>query len=109
MTALVMNKQVSFSLFLLIVLFSLNVNSAPDGGELYGRHCSACHGDKGEGGVGVPLSLPSFLNSVLNEYLKKTIRLGRSGRVMPAFEYLSDAQVNAIAALIAVGVDMFFD
>jgi cytochrome c oxidase cbb3-type subunit 3 len=50
----------------------------------------------GKGGVGVPLSLPSFLNSVSNTYLMKTIRLGRPGRVMPAFDVLSDAQVNAI-------------
>jgi len=44
----------------------------------------------------VPIALPSFLNSVPDTYLKKTIRLGRPGRIMPAFESLSDAQVAAI-------------
>lgn len=86
-----------FFVFLVITLFSMNAYSAPDGDELYARYCSACHGENGNGGVGVPLALPSFLNSVSDEYLKKTIRYGRSGRIMPAFESLSDAQVNAIA------------
>lgn len=76
--------------------FSLNVYSAPHGDELYARHCSSCHGIDGKGGVGVPIALPSFLNSVSNEYLTKTIRHGRPGRIMPAFLSLSDAQLNAI-------------
>jgi len=82
--------------FLFILAFSLNVNSAPHGDELYATHCSSCHGIDGKGGVGVPIALPSFLNSVSNEYLKKTIRHGRPGRIMPAFNGLSDAQVGAI-------------
>ncbi len=44
----------------------------------------------------MPIALPSFLNSVSNEYLEKTIRHGRPGRIMPAFASLSDAQVSAI-------------
>lgn len=84
-------------IFLLIAFFSMNVNSAPHGEKLFARHCSSCHGVDGKGGVGVPLALPSFLNSVSDEYLRKTIRYGRPGRIMPAFENLSDAQLNAIA------------
>ena len=75
----------------------MNVYSAPHGEKLFARHCSSCHGVDGKGGVGVPLALPSFLNSVSDAYLKKTIRFGRPGRIMPAFENLSDAQLNAIA------------
>ena len=82
--------------FLFIVLFSVNASAAPDGDELYARHCSSCHGNDGKGGVGVPLALPSFLYSVSDEYLKKTIRQGRPGRIMPAFNVLSDAQLTAI-------------
>ena len=74
------------------------VNAAPDGGKLYHKHCAVCHGDDGKGGVGVPLSLPSFIDTVSDEYLKSTIRLGRPGRIMPAFPQLSDAQVSAIVA-----------
>lgn len=69
---------------------------APDGADLYSRHCAACHGIDGSGGVGVPLALPAFLDSVPDHYLETTIRRGRPGRVMPAFTQLSDAQVDAI-------------
>jgi cytochrome c oxidase cbb3-type subunit 3 len=71
---------------------------APDGGALYREYCAACHGDKGNGGVGVPLALPAFLETVDDVFLHRTIRLGRPGRVMPGFRTLSDAQVDAIVA-----------
>ena len=74
--------------------------SAPDGEALFGEHCSVCHGDNGQGGIGIPLSSLSFLNSVPDDYIKQTIRLGRPGRIMPAFSELSDIQVEAIAAYI---------
>lgn len=86
--------------FLVLLIISMNVNSAPHGDELYVRHCSSCHGVDGNGGVGVPIALPSFLNSVSDEYLKKTIRLGRPGRIMPSFDTLSDAQLSAIVKYI---------
>jgi cytochrome c oxidase cbb3-type subunit 3 len=89
-------------LFIGIILLSVSslAMSAPRGDELYASHCAACHGDTGAGGVGVPLSLPSFLNSVDDDFLRKTIRLGRPGRVMPAFSRLSDAQIDAIVHFI---------
>jgi cytochrome c oxidase cbb3-type subunit 3 len=84
-------------LFILLLFAGGFVQAAPDGEVLFGRHCSVCHGATGEGGVGVPLSLPSFINSVSDDYLVSTIRTGRPGRIMPTFAELSDAQVNAIA------------
>ena len=73
-------------------------NAKPDGARLYAQRCSACHGADGRGGVGVPLALPAFLSSVDDVYLRKTMRLGRPGRVMPAFTQLTDAEVEAIVA-----------
>jgi cytochrome c oxidase cbb3-type subunit 3 len=70
--------------------------SPKEGATLYWRNCAACHGEDGSGGIGVPLSLPSFQATVDDAYLRKTIRLGRTGRVMPAFTQLSDAEVDAI-------------
>ena len=86
--------HVFFAVFL--IASSCLALGAPRGDDLYAAHCAACHGDIGVGVVGVPLSFPSFLDSVDDDFLRKTIRHGRPGRVMPAFRALSDAQVNAI-------------
>jgi mono/diheme cytochrome c family protein/uncharacterized protein (DUF302 family) len=74
--------------------------AADKGAKLFAQYCAACHGSHGTGGVGMPLALPDFLAAADNEYLRKTIRLGRPGRVMPAFRQLSDAQVDAIVSHI---------
>ncbi|MEN8108860.1 MAG: c-type cytochrome [Pseudomonadota bacterium] len=71
-------------------------SAAPDGARLFSEHCAVCHGDKGNGGVGTPLALPSFLASVDDKFLRETIRHGRPGRVMPAFPKLSNAQLDAL-------------
>jgi cytochrome c oxidase cbb3-type subunit 3 len=73
-----------------------SIQAKPNGEELYSTHCSACHGPTGHGGVGVPLALPDFQYGVTNDYLEKTIRLGRPGRIMPSFSQLSDDEVKAI-------------
>lgn len=87
-------------LFVMLVFFSGQAISAPDGEALFAEHCSVCHGDQGEGGVGIPLSNQSFLNGVPDDYIRKTIRSGRPGRIMPPFYELSDVQVDAITAHI---------
>lgn len=69
--------------------------AAPDGAALYQTRCAACHQTEGMGGIGLPLT-PEILSQVSDDYLFKTIRVGRPGRIMPAFEELSDAQVSAI-------------
>ncbi|MFV1984170.1 MAG: c-type cytochrome [Thiohalomonadales bacterium] len=91
-------KSFKFKLIMFLTLYGLAINvfANHSGEHLYKQHCAACHGNTGDGGVGVPLSLPDFQSSISNEYLRKTIRIGRSGRVMPAFTQLSDADVNAI-------------
>ncbi len=70
--------------------------AAPTGAQLYGRHCASCHGERGDGGIGVPLALPSFQAGISDDYLRKTIHDGRPGRVMPAFPSLSGDEVEAI-------------
>jgi cytochrome c oxidase cbb3-type subunit 3 len=67
-----------------------------DGARLYDLHCSACHGDYGQGGVGVPLALQDFLDSVDDHYLHVSIRAGRPGRVMPPFWQLQEGEIQAI-------------
>ena len=88
--------------WLMLLLFALAgaAQAAPDGAQLFARNCAVCHGENGNGGVGVPLALPDFQYSVPDSYLAKTIRLGRPGRVMPAFTNLSDAEVQALVKYI---------
>lgn len=90
--------MIKFTGLFFLLLASSVANAALDGKALFDKHCSTCHGSEGGGGVGVPLSLPSFINSVSDEYLKRTIRFGRPGRIMPAFPKLSDVQVKVIAS-----------
>ncbi len=78
------------------LIITTAVAAAPNGARLYERHCSACHGLDGQGGVGIPLALTSFQAAVSDDFLFTTIRSGRPGRVMPSFKTLSDAQVRAI-------------
>ncbi|BAU46951.1 cytochrome C [Sulfurifustis variabilis] len=84
--------------FLTLLLGGLSAQAAVghSGARLYAQHCAACHGPDGRGGVGAPLALPDFLATADDDYLARTIRLGRPGRVMPAFQHLSDAEVRAI-------------
>lgn len=84
---------------LVLILFAglgLSAAAAPNGAQLYGRNCASCHGEKGNGGIGVPLALPSFQAGISDDYLRKTIQIGRPGRVMPAFSSLSGDEVEAI-------------
>lgn len=87
-------------LALLLLLIPSAVLAAPDGTALYASNCEACHGKAGQGGVGVPLAMPDFLASVDDHFLRTTIRLGRPGRVMPAFSTLSEAELDALVAYI---------
>lgn len=73
--------------------------AAPDGRALYEEHCTACHQTEGKGGIGLPLT-SEVLANVSDDYLFKSIRLGRPGRIMPDFQELSDAQVDALVAYI---------
>ncbi|HED32754.1 MAG TPA: c-type cytochrome [Gammaproteobacteria bacterium] len=92
-------------LFLLAIMSSHAVSAeqtAADRGEaLYLENCAICHGTEGTGGMGIPLSIASFLDSASDEYLRKTIRLGRPGRIMPTFYRMSESQINDIIAFMS--------
>lgn len=90
-------KQV---LVILLLGWTAATAAAPDGAQLFATHCAACHGKGGQGGVGVPLALPDFLASVDDAFLRKTIRMGRQGRVMPAFTSLEEGEVEALVGYI---------
>jgi cytochrome c oxidase cbb3-type subunit 3 len=84
----------------LLLMLSNVVLASETGASLFEDNCAVCHGEHGKGGTGVPLALPDFQRQVSDKFLYTTIRMGRPGRVMPAFTRLSDAQVHAIIAYI---------
>ncbi len=98
MSARITNWLHGWVVMLVLLLASGSVVAGPDGEQLYARHCAACHGNFGQGGIGLPLALSKLIRSLPDSYLETTIRRGRPGRVMPAFEDLGDAQVQAIVA-----------
>jgi len=65
---------------------------ATDGATLYGTFCAACHGLSGQGMryPGMPafpaIANPDFLLLASNDFIEATIRRGRIGRRMPAWE-----------------------
>ena len=90
-----MRNQLIIFAFLLVSV--TNVGAKPPNGEtLYAQHCASCHGSTGEGGTGVPLALAGFQHQASDDFLIKTIKYGRPGRVMPSFAYLSDQEIQAI-------------
>lgn len=61
------------------------------GGELYSRHCSACHGPEGKGSVIPEILTPSLNNDDVlgvadDDYLRRIIASGRGGTNMPGWE-----------------------
>jgi cytochrome c oxidase cbb3-type subunit 3 len=84
---------------LLLALLAQAASAMPDGRALYIQKCAACHEFSGAGGIGLPLNAHKF-RDYSDDYLLKTIRLGRPGRIMPAFEEMSDSQVRAIIAFL---------
>ena len=71
------------------------------GSQLYLIHCAACHGKNGEGGVGVPLNLQSFLSVAPEGYIRRSIFYGRLPRQMIPFgTFLKKEDIEAIAAYV---------
>lgn len=91
--------RIKYVLAWLFALLPGLATAAPDGEALYVEHCAACHQMEGEGGIGLPL-IREKLQDMSDSYLFKTIRLGRPGRVMPAYQRMSDAQVKAVIAFM---------
>jgi cytochrome c oxidase cbb3-type subunit 3 len=83
----------------LLAIWPLALSAAPDGEALFAEHCAVCHQTEGHGGIGLPLD-QGRLTLMSDDYLVKTIRSGRPGRIMPAFVEPSDAQVAAIVSYL---------
>ena len=79
-----------------LMITPLTTHADDNGKALYKQHCAACHSNSGKGGIGLPLSTPSVIESLPDSYIRKTIIQGRPGRIMPAFDQLKENDVTAI-------------
>lgn len=52
---------------------------------LFAQNCAACHGNDGRWGAGPPLNDPLFLGIISDDELRRVIREGRPGTMMPGF------------------------
>ena len=81
-----------------------------DGAALYALHCLACHGPdlKGLPGLGITLAGSGYVARSEAGALAAFLKVGRmpgqpgsvSGRVMPGFAYLQDAELAALADFV---------
>jgi cytochrome c oxidase cbb3-type subunit 3 len=71
------------------------------GHRLYNQHCASCHGKSGEGIVGLPLNLQSFLSVAPQGYIERSIFYGRLPRSMPPYSaILKKEEIEAIVSYI---------
>ncbi len=74
------------------------------GSQIYQEQCVACHGAKGEGGVGPALNNRSVLKNTMDNVFFSVIRSGVPGTQMPAWSVnfggpLTDEDVHDLVAL----------
>jgi len=95
-----MNLTVPILVITTLALSGVSMAGPDEGASLYRQNCAVCHGVDGDGGVGIPLNLPDFLAVASDDYLRNTLRMGRPGRIMPAFTNLDDAEIDDIIGYI---------
>lgn len=84
------------------------------GQELFAANCAVCHGNRGQGGVGLRLDIPANRPTSESQatqradYLTRTLVNGRPGTYMPAWAIenggpLNTQQIDALVTLIMYG------
>lgn len=84
------------------------------GQQLFAANCAVCHGNRGQGGVGLKLDIPAnqptseAQETQRTEYLTRTLTNGRPGTYMPAWAIpnggpLNTEQIGALVTMIEYG------
>jgi cytochrome c oxidase cbb3-type subunit 3 len=88
---------------LIVILTLLPLLSLAGGKELYSENCEKCHGFSQQGSLGLPLYSSTIANHS-DRYLRRTIKYGRPGRVMPKFNF-SDNQTAELIRFLRAGIE----
>ncbi len=84
--------------------FEISNGDVEYGGNLYRIRCMPCHGEKGEGGVGLNLRNPVVQKKANPKFLAITVRDGRDGTPMAAFGRkgvgLSDRDIGDVVTYV---------
>jgi cytochrome c oxidase cbb3-type subunit 3 len=62
------------------------LGDASNGLSLFLRNCAGCHGMNGRGGMAPEIGNPVFQRAASDEFILRTMRNGRIGTAMPAFQ-----------------------
>ena len=78
---------------------------ASNGLSLFLRNCAGCHGMNGRGGMAPEIGNPVFQRAATDDFIVRTIRNGRIGTAMPAFQRpeapaLSDLDIADVLAYL---------
>lgn len=79
---------------------------AKTGKQLFSTTCAGCHGNAGSGGSAPALDNPGLLKVVSDDYLRKTLEIGRPGTAMRSFQgpsglaNLDDQEIDHVVAYI---------
>lgn len=78
---------------------------AGSGAVLFAQNCAGCHGLAGHGGVAPELANPTLQQAASDAFIVATIRNGRRGAAMPAFQRpgatgLTDTEIADLLAFI---------
>ncbi|HYX69391.1 MAG TPA: c-type cytochrome, partial [Terriglobales bacterium] len=73
--------------------------------SLFLRNCAGCHGMEGRGGIAPEIGNPVFQQAATDAFIVRTIRSGRVGTAMPAFQSkeapaLSDQDIADVLAFL---------
>ncbi len=75
------------------------------GVSLFLRNCAGCHGVAGRGGIAPEIGNPVFQKAASDDFIVRTVRFGRAGTAMPAFQrpdaaVLSDQDLADVVAYL---------
>lgn len=77
------------------------LGDSANGGPLYAEKCAPCHGQAGEGGVGVKLNPNQYVKEQTNAQLLEFILTGRPGTSMAGWkDRLTEAEIADIIAFL---------